>query len=315
MNPALQAIYDKVQTYIRAKAVPAPNPALVWADHVSTIHEDTLAFLESQLSIPPETNFAPWDEEEEYSNVMPDYVSHLANVWEYIYPTPSTGIEPGTNGLYWALATSGALMHQQNTDLGTNSQTFEIGRNTAIASEPSGSRVMVFGGPIEGQKAAIRQSWVPGEVDGTIYSLQITSNYLEGGGTVWDTIATGTDIAYLIDSINAAVTSIGTKMDKPEPFSALTVSAGATTWATAGKYENNKTLLLDANITLSITGHVNGATGTLIVKQDATGARTLTLPATSSPATISLNTLPNSETVLGWKYDGTKIRWVTNKNT
>lgn len=116
-------------------------------------------------------------------------------------------------------------------------------------------------------------------------------------------------------AITNNTTAIAAKMDKPEAFAALGITSGIAVWATGGKYENNKTLLLDQNVALQITGAVSAATGTLIIKQDATGGRIFTPPASSSPATLSINTAAGSETVLGWKYDGAKYRWAVNKNT
>lgn len=66
-----------------------------------------------------------YDPEKEYK--LGDYASYQNNLWEYIYPTPSTGNAPGVGSSYWAIRSAGALAHQQNTDTHTTSDRFGIG--------------------------------------------------------------------------------------------------------------------------------------------------------------------------------------------
>ena len=65
---------------------------------------------------------------------------------------------------------------------------------------------------------------------------------------------------------------------------------------------------------MAISGAVSGATGVLIVNQDATGVRTLTLPATSKvigggSGAITLTTNANAIDILTWVYNGTNYFW------
>ncbi len=99
-----------------------------------------------------------------------------------------------------------------------------------------------------------------------------------------------------------------------------TLTDGATiTWALSSDRIRNATVTLGGNRTLAITGAVNGATGTLIVKQDATGSRLLTLPAGSKvlgatvAATPPLSTTANATDVLAFIYDGTTFIWSLGK--
>ncbi|GAC1589663.1 MAG: hypothetical protein NVS3B25_07420 [Hymenobacter sp.] len=96
-------------------------------------------------------------------------------------------------------------------------------------------------------------------------------------------------------------------------FTALTAAA-TTTLPVASAYLYNATLSLTLNVTLAFTGLVSGATGTIFCKQDATGGRTVTLPA--SPAaigTVAVNTAANSVTELNWIYDGTSLYWTSKQ--
>lgn len=142
----------------------------------------------------------------------------------------------------------------------------------------------------------------------------------------WSNILTILGALYAAKSIEATVatntaniasntTAIGTKLDKFEAFSDLPVTTSSTTWATASKYVNNKTSTLTSNTTISFTGLINGAEGTWFIKQDATGNRTITVPANSKPSmtTLDIALTANAETMVGWKYDGTNIHWAIKK--
>jgi len=100
-------------------------------------------------------------------------------------------------------------------------------------------------------------------------------------------------------------------IDEEQPtktFQSLT--DGATiTWNIEDGY--NATVTLGGNRTLSITNAVSGDSGTLIVKQDAVGSRTLTLPSGSKEmaGSITLSTAANSIDIIAWLYDGTNYYW------
>ena len=79
----------------------------------------------------------------------------------------------------------------------------------------------------------------------------------------------------------------------------------------------NASVTLDQNSTLSFTATPTaGSYGTLVVSQDATGGRTLTLPSTAnkvlgstSTTTIALSTAANAKDILNFYYDGTNCYW------
>lgn len=80
----------------------------------------------------------------------------------------------------------------------------------------------------------------------------------------------------------------------------------------------NATVTLAGNRTLAISNMSSGQFATLIIKQDATGSRTLTLPTGSKVVNvgggvITLTTTPNAVDILSCFYDGTNYYWLLNK--
>ena len=79
----------------------------------------------------------------------------------------------------------------------------------------------------------------------------------------------------------------------------------------------NASVTLNQNSTLNFTSTPTaGSYGTLIVTQDATGSRILTLPSTAnkvlgstSTTTITLSTAANAKDILNFYYDGTNCFW------
>jgi len=95
-----------------------------------------------------------------------------------------------------------------------------------------------------------------------------------------------------------------------------TLTDGATiTWTVSARYAvQNATVTLGGNRTLAFAGTVAGMSGVLIVHQDGTGSRTLTLPAGSKvidggAGAITLTTTASAIDILTWVYDGTNYFW------
>ena len=87
----------------------------------------------------------------------------------------------------------------------------------------------------------------------------------------------------------------------------------------AGQVSQNATVTLAGNRTLAFSGVTAGMTGVLVVKQDATGSRTLILPANSKvigggAGAITLSTTANAIDLLTWINDGTFTYWTYGKN-
>jgi hypothetical protein len=92
----------------------------------------------------------------------------------------------------------------------------------------------------------------------------------------------------------------------------VALTDGATiTWDTGGYATSHATVTLGGNRTLGITNAVSGASGILIVTQDGTGSRTLTLPAgsVSSGGGITLTTTEGAVDVLTWVLFGSTYYW------
>lgn len=96
----------------------------------------------------------------------------------------------------------------------------------------------------------------------------------------------------------------------------VTLSDGATVTWTLGGIINNASVTLGGNRTLSLSGLSNGMGGTLIVNQDGTGSRTLTLPSectnkviNGGAGAVTLSTAAGSVDILTFTYDGTNCYW------
>jgi hypothetical protein len=101
----------------------------------------------------------------------------------------------------------------------------------------------------------------------------------------------------------------------------ITLTDGATiTWnVQSDRSSQNAVIVLGGNRTLTIAGAVNGMSGVIIVKQDSTGGRGLTLSGThkvinSGLGSIFLTSGPNSIDILCWIYDGGSFYWTAGKN-
>ena len=86
-------------------------------------------------------------------------------------------------------------------------------------------------------------------------------------------------------------------------FSALTDGATITLTCSTKKSSQNHFVTLAGNRTLAFSGVTNGMRGTIIVSQDGTGSRTLTLPTnTAKQAAFALSTGSYKVDVLHWFY-------------
>lgn len=97
-------------------------------------------------------------------------------------------------------------------------------------------------------------------------------------------------------------------------FLTITDSATAVVLLDSSKVSQNATITLGGNRMLSLSGLAAGMTGVIIVKQDLSGNRTLTLPPSSNvvndgAGTITLSTAASAIDILTWMYDGSNIFW------
>jgi N-acetylneuraminic acid mutarotase len=131
------------------------------------------------------------------------------------------------------------------------------------------------------------------------------------GSLITATKATGYNLA---TGTTSATLALG---DAPSPAFASLTDASTVTYDCAARV-CNATVTLGGNRTLSMTNLVAGNQGTLIVKQDGTGSRTLALPGTSKVVSsgagaITLTTTASAIDILSWIYDGTNIFWTYGK--
>jgi hypothetical protein len=100
-----------------------------------------------------------------------------------------------------------------------------------------------------------------------------------------------------------------------------TLADGATvTWTVVGII-NNATVTLAGNRALAFSGLTNGMSGTLVIKQDGVGGRTLTLPAQCTNkvsgggnGAVVLSTGANAVDIITFTYDGTNCYWTYGYN-
>jgi phage baseplate assembly protein W len=102
-------------------------------------------------------------------------------------------------------------------------------------------------------------------------------------------------------------------------FVPLTDATTITWTLSTSKSAQNATVTLGGARGLAFSGIASGMTGTLIVKQDATGGRTLALPAGSKvinggAGAVTLSTAGGAIDILTWVYDGTNTFWTYGKN-
>ena len=179
------------------------------------------------------------------------------------------------------------------------------------------------------------------KVDKVTGKVLSTNDYTSAEKTKLAAI-TGTNTGDQDLSAYATTTALAGKAPLAAPTFTGTVSAGviSTTSITSLTYSSapktltytgstinwNPTLGLNAAITLTQNSALSftaappvGSYGTVVLTQDATGTRTVTLPTISgvtnkvlgstSTSTVALSTVANSKDILNFYYDGTNCYW------
>lgn len=145
-------------------------------------------------------------------------------------------------------------------------------------------------------------------IDGIGKVGSLTFNTTPASGTITDSLLT-------INIATGAVRKIANTVKLP-----ITLTDAATvSWNYALGY--NASVTLGGNRTLAVSNTGAGDYGTVKVIQDATGNRTLTLPANSkvngywgSGTSIVLSTTANAIDLLSFYYDGTNYYWTLGRN-
>lgn len=279
----IQEIRDQVQTDIRDKAKPDPDPEKVSAADTADILDNTLAVLET-LGTPGASNFTPYAEDAQ--NSPGDFVEFEGEIWKYVGVTPTTGQSPAESPELWEVTNSGALAHAQNTDTHTNSGTFEIGKTAGAVDQPTGATVLILAGPHGESKGAIRYFW---QMEGMekVFHLQKTLHYTGTGSDVWTewadqaaldalaAIVSGhtTSIASNTTAITANTTALDTKAGKDIPINTRTANYTLALSDSGGMVRMN---MATANtITVPPDSSVAWGTAQIVISQAGIGQTTI----------------------------------------
>ena len=106
------AITDILLRTVTHADLSTKNAVITWEEEDQNFIEIYEA-LKSLLSVDV-TLFEPYNAGTTYSSG--DYVSYNNNIYRFINVTPTAGITPGSDILYWELASVGEFAHQQNHD-------------------------------------------------------------------------------------------------------------------------------------------------------------------------------------------------------
>ena len=166
-----------------------------------------------------------------------------------------------------------------------------------------------------GSTATVSAAAIYGDFRGTA-STSVTALYVGGNAGVIGTVYTGS--LSVTGKIELPASSITYSMLASNLTGTQVLTDGATiTWNTATGAIASVTLT--ANRALSVTNPISGLTGTILVKQDGTGSRTLSLPAGSvvvngGAGAITLTTTANAIDILTYIYVGAVFYWTYGKN-
>jgi hypothetical protein len=156
---------------------------------------------------------------------------------------------------------------------------------------------------------------------GTTLNIPLTTNYTLPTSTasVLGGVKVGTNLSIDGSGVLSTATSPAFTGAVTAPIYASTPQTltDATTIAWDPANGLNANVTLGGNRTLSFTTTPTaGSYGTLVVTQDATGGRTITLPSTAnkvlgstSTTTIALSSAANAKDILNFYYDGTNCYW------
>jgi hypothetical protein len=143
------------------------------------------------------------------------------------------------------------------------------------------------------------------------------TGYVKGTGTTAMTASATIPVADVTGAAPLASPTFTGTLTAPIYASTPQVLTDAATISWNPSSGLNASVTLADNRTLSFsTAPPTGAYGTLVVKQDATGGRTLTLPSvtnrilgSSSTTTIGLSTAANAIDIVNFYFDGTHYFW------
>jgi hypothetical protein len=218
------------------------------------------------------------------------------------------------------LSANTAAINSLNTNVASNTSSITANTN-AIVSEATTARAaeLTITNNVASNTSSITSNIISINTLNThitsntssITSLNTTITAATNSNTVNTIVKRDASGNFSAGTINA--TSINTPIYASTPQSLI--DASTISW--------NPTLGLNASVTLGgnrtlsfFSTPTAGSYGTLVVTQDGTGGRTLTLPSTankvlgsSSTTTIALSTAASAKDILNFYYDGTNCYW------
>lgn len=143
---------------------------------------------------------------------------------------------------------------------------------------------------------------------GTLTNIQITNNDFSGNLTDAILVQNTSNLIYTSNNIGA------------DPIGRYDFGTTSGTLTVDRKYGSVFFVTLNGNITLVMPGSgIEGASMRTVFTQDATGSRTLTLPANASTARqavgLDLTTTPLAVDVVDWVYDSNAAKWREANNS
>jgi hypothetical protein len=182
-----------------------------------------------------------------------------------------------------------------------------------LTPAPPVQTVNGMSGSVSLTKASIGLGNVDNTSDANKPISTLTQNALNLKAPLASPTFTGTVTTSILNSANLNATIINTPIYASTPQT-LT-DASTINWNPA--LGLNASVTLGGNRALSFTSTpAAGSYGTLVVTQDATGGRTVTLPTTtnkvlksSSTTSIALSTSPGAKDIINFYYDGTYCYW------
>lgn len=337
MNAAIQPIWDKVQTYLRDKVNPAADPAKVLAKDEAELFENILTVMEAIYPDVP-----PMPEGFEWVTAPSAPTFGVGTITETSASIINDGVNYTVPGATLSEPYAATDMHRLDyvaVNLDTITDPEILGPTYVIIQGVEVAETATFAAPTLPVNHAFVRSVIVTDsgainapVDTPVKVISVNGeaeqtpdaagkvNLVVDANTIpytpadliwWEPVIDGTTVILKegLDYLQTQVKDNKSAADLRETLQTLTDAATVSWNMNSGHVA---TVTLAGNRTLAISN--TARYGTLIVKQDTTGSRTLALPAGSKvinngAGTAALSTAANSIDVLTFLYDGTNYYW------